>query len=100
MRGIGKKILAGALAFVMFAGSFAVLTPAIATAVGVSRDPISEDDMPLKLRYDSPASHGVGTETETVSDCTGSNSPSKIESNKNDDWGYCQVYFANSTLKK
>lgn len=84
-KGFGKKILAGALAFVMLAGSFATLAPAVSSAAGY-RDPISEDDMPLKLRYDSPASHGVGTALENISDCQGSNSPSKITQNVNDDW--------------
>ena len=84
-KGLGKKILAGTLAFVMLAGSFATLAPAVSSAAGY-RDPISEDDMPLKLRYDSPASHGVGTALENISDCQGSNSPSKITQNVNDDW--------------
>ncbi|HBJ19118.1 MAG TPA: hypothetical protein DDY70_05210, partial [Clostridiales bacterium] len=85
-KGFGKRILAGALAALMLAGSFATLAPTLVSAAAVYRDPISEDDMPLKLRYDSPASHGVGTALEDISDCNGSNSPSKITQNVNDDW--------------
>ena len=78
------KIMA---AFLSGALLFASMMPlATAFAVGEAREVISEDDMPLKLRYDSPASHGVGTAAETKSDCTGSNSPSEIQNNRNDDW--------------
>ncbi len=45
-----------------------------------------KDIIPLYLRYDRPASHGIGTTLESISTAEGSNWGEKMQSNVNDDW--------------